>query len=128
MTVQSKDNFFTASVCGHRLCKDCFKLLQKNNCPFCRQPYTQNEIEIRLGNNSNNNINPPQNYYRIELYNEIEDSFIPQVPFSRIRRNMIRKRRRNLTFEEIRERRKIIKKRMKRKWLIKNRRREKLCV
>ena len=126
MTVQSKDNFLTASVCGHKLCKDCFMLLQKNTCPFCRQPYTQSELEIKNNNQPNSYNNNPPNYYRITLHNELDNSFIPQVPFSRIRRNMVRKRRRNLTFEEVLERRKIIKKRMKRKWMMKNRRREKL--
>jgi len=131
MTVQSNEKFLTASVCGHKLCFECFKLLQKNTCPFCRQPYTQEELALKpnIIQANSNTYNPPvysQNNYRINLYNETEEAFIPQIPYSRVRRNMIRKRRRNLTFEEVLERRKLVKKRMKRKWERKSRRLEKI--
>lgn len=123
MTLQSKDKFFKASVCGHSLCCDCFKKLHKNECPFCRQKYTNDEIILRNPNNSSIQYNPP--YYsqinglnlRMDIYN---DDFSIQVPYSRVRRSMRRNRRRNLTFEEIKERRKRVKKRMKLKWRRKN--------
>lgn len=115
---QSKEKFLTASVCGHSLCLDCFKLLEKTECPFCRQSYTQEELKIKgIYINSSTNYNPPsyQNInLRLELYED--DNTIIQVPFSRIRRNMVRRRRRNLTFEEVKLRRERIRKKMKLKW------------
>ena len=123
---QSKETFLTASVCGHSLCVDCFKLLQKNECPFCRQSYTQEELQIKGTNNNNSNqyINIPPSYQaqninlRLDLYED--ENYIIEIPFSRVRRNMIRKRRRNLTFEEVKLRRQRIRKQMKLKWRRKN--------
>ena len=43
-------------------------------------------------------------------------------PFSRVRKNMQRRRRRDLSFEEVLERREMIRKRSKLKWTKKNER------
>lgn len=132
---QSKDSFFEASKCGHSLCIDCFRLLNKNECPFCRQSYTHAEIIIKGYNNSQTiyNYNPPQYNInlpniniRLDIYNTEETEQVIHIPFSRIRRNMIRKKRRNLTFDEVKERRRKIRKKMRMKWNRKNNRLKKI--
>ena len=99
-------------VCNHKLCCDCLNKLIQSSCPFCRhnielpnQPvYVSPDIPISIEDiNSNQNI--AENY---------------QQPFSRVRRNMNRRRRRNLSFDEVLQRRRRIKKRCKRKWMRKN--------
>lgn len=115
---QSRKKFLTASVCGHKICLECFKSLVKNICPFCRQSYTLSELVLKKKQRINSNYNPPQNNYRISLLQNTEA--YNQIPYIRVRRNMIRRRRRNLTFNEVIERRKIIKQRMRRKWCRKN--------
>lgn len=66
----------------------------------------------------NAQINPNQN-------RDNRNPNIIQEPFSRVRKNMIRKRRKDLEFEEVLERRKIIRKRCQKKWVRKNSRVEK---
>ena len=77
-------------------------------------------------------------YYRNQSLDRIRDminSFdqdremtYQQIAFSGYERQMNRKRRRNLTFEEIKEKRQIAKKREKRKWMLKNGRLDKIRV
>lgn len=123
---QSKENsnFFIASICKHKLCINCFKLLQKNTCPFCRQLYTVSEIEfknsklqhqLKRHQNNNSTIFPNTNLPFINRRLIFDD-----IHYSRVRRNMIRKRRKNLTFEQVIERRIYIKKLIKQKWAHKN--------
>lgn len=115
---QSKEKMLKASTCGHELCMDCFKSLRLNTCPYCRQSYTREELKLKGNNIEIQHYIPPQYNYITRNLN-LDDENI-QVPFSRVRRNMVRKRRRNLSFEEIKEKRRIIKKRMKMKWCKKN--------
>ena len=96
-------------VCNHELCNDCYKKLKQNTCPFCRHVITP--------------YNPPSNHYHFSNNNFQEESQIDSdipVPYSRVRRNMTRNRRRNLSFDEVLKRRRRIKKRCKRKWMRKN--------
>lgn len=136
---QSRKNFFKGS-CGHSLCVGCFRQLLQNKCPFCRKVYNKEELEIK---NYNKNLNkykqyPPIMYYRNQSLDRIRDminSFdhdremtYQQIAFSGYERQMNRKKRRNLTFEEIKEKRRIVKKREKRKWMLKNGRLDKIRV
>jgi hypothetical protein len=52
-------------------------------------------------------------------------SIEPNQPFSRARKNMTRRRRRNLSFDEVLERRRVIRRRCQMKWMRKNGRLEK---
>ena len=113
----NSDKIFKTLVCNHSLCNDCYKKLIQSKCPFCRHPieipnpsvYTAPDIPFSIEDiNSSQNIN----------FQNIADDY--QQPFSRVRRNMNRRRRRNLSFDEVLERRKRIKKRCKRKWMRKN--------
>ena len=125
---QPRENFITAS-CNHSLCITCFNRLKKTSCPFCRQEYTQEELEQRtnINGNTQNNYIPPQyinnsnisvNISRILVLDDEYPNI--QIPFASYYRNMTRKRRKNLTWEEVVLRRKNIKKRMKMKWQRKN--------
>jgi len=135
--------------CSHSLCKSCYLRLDKTICPFCRTSfnYTKDEINQRkLLDLNYNNWQPPS-----QINNYIPEPFVSNrrqrtntvtlpvqniqineqqpvrvsEPFSRVRKNMVRNRRRNLDFEEVLERRKIIKKRCQKKWNRKNLRAEK---
>ena len=138
-------------TCGHSLCKSCYLRLDKTYCPFCRSVfnYSVQELEERkLLNLSYHNWQPPSQIYnyippdnrasnfRNRIRHQVvsvEDLNIPprpnrnivNEPFSRVRKNMIRKRRKDLEFEEVLERRRIIRKRCQKKWVRKNSRVEK---
>lgn len=120
--------------CSHVLCKKCYIRLDKQICPFCREPfiYSQEELNLRtqLGIDYSN-WSPPQELVnpffnqsnqaqRAPTYYNEEFNF--NIPYSRVRRNQKRRRRRNLTFEEVLKRRRRIKKKCKMKWNKKNRR------
>jgi hypothetical protein len=120
--------------CKHSLCKSCYLRLATQKCPYCREPflYTQDEIRTRqeLNIKYNNNTPPSQlfdesillnNFNQLTLNNRQNNNvnYIDQVPFSRLTRNKNRKRRRNLSEDEVRERREIIRKKCKRKWKLK---------
>jgi len=115
-------SFFKVLTCDHKLCFSCFKKLPKNQCPYCRQEMTIDEINERKTNNKAI-IKPPQIYQpsQIIVLDDFED-YNEQVivPFARYYRNMNRKRRRNLSFDEVTERRQRIKKKMREKWMRKN--------
>tara|TARA_B100001093_G_C26796387_1_gene1001295 strand:- start:309 stop:860 length:552 start_codon:yes stop_codon:yes gene_type:complete len=87
----------------------------------------ENLTENRRVRNRVRNRNPPQNItLPIHIIpTEEESALAPQEPFSRVRKNMVRNRRRNLDFDEVLERRRIIKKRCQKKWSRKNLRVEK---
>lgn len=105
------DKIFKTLVCNHSLCNDCYKKLIQNKCPFCRHP-------IEIPNPSV--YTAPDIPFSIEDINSFPNISEHPVPYSRVRRNMNRRRRRNLSFDEVLERRKRIKKRCKRKWMRKN--------
>ena len=129
--------------CQHKLCNSCFLRLDHNKCPFCRKSFNYNKDELKKRNKMNinySNWRPPSQLVIPEEFTRRNRSNIPiisnnendfshyerQIPFSRIERNRIRRRRRNLSPKEYLERRKRIKKRCKMKWNKKNRRAEKI--
>ena len=101
---ENKKNIKTLE-CNHKICYGCYNNLIKCCCPFCRR-----EFKKELPKKITSPIRILINY----------------EPFSRVRRNMKRRRRKNLTFDEVLMRRKRIKKRCRRKWMKKNRRKNKM--
>lgn len=108
---QSKEKFINPS-CGHKLCQTCFDSLKKNLCPYCRKEYNSDEISQK------NYIYPPS--YEIDNLYFRTQILHTNIPYARYYRNMERRRRRNLTFEQVKKRRQIIKSKMRRKWMRKN--------
>ena len=94
--INQKLDDFKILGCSHKLCTGCYLQLQTETCPYCRAPfiYLQQEREIV--------------HFVDEVYIPI-DGHTP-------RQKTYRRRRRNLTYEEISERRNMIKKRCKKKW------------
>jgi|SaaInlStandDraft_5_1057022.scaffolds.fasta_scaffold15946_2 hypothetical protein len=115
--------------CNHSLCESCYLRLDKENCPYCRTvfKYTNEDNNKRkLLNLEYFKWQPPSqisNYIppltinsipRVPPLNNIDQ--ISNQPFSRIKRNTFRRRRRDLSFDEVLERRLVIKKRCSKKW------------
>lgn len=136
-TVDTKSNSWKVLPCKHKICQSCFLKLDKTQCPMCRKNfnYTKEEVKQRLYMGINySNWQPPQqltipieftadnniifDLTTIEIINNNPISNNP--PFYRLERNRRRRRRRNLSMSEIKERRRIIRKRCKRKWNMKN--------
>ena len=135
--------------CHHSLCESCFLRLEYQHCPFCRSSfqYTQEELNKRKSLNLEyykwqppsqiSNYIPSDNF-RTRTRNRTRNiTFISDIisntptnnnnitqaePFSRVRKSMHRRRRRDLSFEEVLERREMIRKRSKLKWTKKNER------
>ena len=110
--------------CSHSFCSNCCVRLNAPVCPYCRQVFIFNSEEIKerikLGilngykwDASSNIIVEPEIIIENEINNE---------SFSRVRRNMYRRRRRTLTFEEVLEKRQQIKVKKARHWDKKNNR------
>lgn len=130
--------------CQHKLCNSCFLKLDRTICPFCRKQfnYSKDELKKRIKLNIDySNWHPPSqlvipveftrqnrptNLPILNYNNEDYTNYIPNRAFSRMERNRIRRRRRNLTPKEYLERRKRIKKKCKMKWLKKNKRAQKM--
>ncbi len=136
-TVDTEINSWKVLPCKHKLCRSCFIKLDKTRCPMCRKNfnYTKEEIKQRINRGINySNWQPPQQLtipieftadnniiFNLERLRNLDNhSIIINPPFSRLERNRRRKRRRNLSMDEIKERRRNIKKRCKRKWMMKN--------
>ena len=101
-----KTNNWKVLPCCHKLCKKCYMKLRQNSCPYCRRQFNYTKDEQEKRQNINNQHPPSQ--YRSTINYEITNS--------RINRNRVRRRRRNLSMKEIKERRRLIKKKCKRKW------------
>jgi len=120
--------------CGHDLCSSCVVRLNSALCPFCRKNFlfTAEEIKQRIKLKIVNGYQvevPPglafnpldwveNRQLNVSLVNR-EQNMVSE-PFSRARKNMERRRRRFLSFEEVLERRQIIKDRKARHWDKKN--------
>ena len=115
--------------CHHYLCHSCFIRLEHAHCPFCRRNFTYSSQELSERKALNLDYykwQPPSqitNYIpgeiiRVRNINRptLLERIIHDEPFSRVRKNMHRRRRKDLTFEEVLERREMIRKRCKRKW------------
>ena len=127
-------------TCSHALCYNCYLRLDKQLCPFCRNPfiYTQKDLLNRNKLNIEYNWQPPAellNYIPQELRNnsqtiiESNDTNIRNTntePNNRIERRRVqrskRRRRKTLSEKEINEKRRIINKKKKMKFLKINRR------
>ena len=113
--------------CQHRLCKKCYIQLRQNCCPYCRNKFNysyedeKKRIALKIIQDTRNP--PTQSRYNNTNINNISYNFNQR--FSRIERNRHRRRRKKLTFKEIQEKRRLIKKKCKLKWLKKNRNRYK---
>jgi len=93
-------NFKTLG-CLHKLCESCYLKLQKQSCPYCRTPfqYTKEDLYLKLQKNSR----------------QENDVIINSYPEMRITTYQ-RRRRRDLSIEEISKRREIIRRKCKKKW------------
>ena len=122
--------------CGHELCSKCCVKLNSPLCPFCRQnfTYTADEIKERIKLNIVNGylweVPPglvpwnerllPRDWIQNSNNQNNEDVEMINEPFSRVRKNMERRRRRFLSFDEVLERRQLIRERKARHWDKKN--------
>lgn len=130
--------------CSHQLCYNCYLRLDKENCPFCRHPFNYSIVDLTKIKQLGINYKPYSPPAQLNIIPDIEYYNPLAQPYRRQRRNAIhnfnegvlntsdiqysglfsrqkiRRRRRNLTEEEILERRKIIKERCQQKWLRKN--------
>ena len=132
--------------CHHCLCESCYLRLEKAHCPFCRSSfqYTHEELIKRKSLNLEydkwqppsqiTNYIPPEIVRRNNINSmnsgiirntQENNNQVTSEPYGRVRKNMSRRRRRDLSFEEVLERRRIIRKRCKLKWTKKNGRLEK---
>lgn len=118
--------------CGHSLCYSCYLRLHQTKCPFCRTDFTYSFEDLFIKNKKAKKVNtlgvqgqnqdlqlnnvwqPPTTTEYSLLLDESNE------PFSRLRKNTKRKRRRNLSFDEIISRRQEIRKRCQKKWSHKN--------
>ena len=116
--------------CGHSLCFSCYLKLHQTKCPFCRNDFVYSFEDLYIKNkkankaNKNHSLGVQGNNQTDELitwqpptttqYTLLLDE--PIIPFSRLKKNTNRKRRRNLSFDEIMEKRKQIRKRCQKKW------------
>ena len=106
--------------CSHTLCSNCCVRLHTPTCPFCRQVfvYTDDEIKQRkkLGLLSGYKYEIPPSLALENRQLNINIEIVVHEPYSRVRKNMFRNRRRALTFDEVLERRKIIREKKARHW------------
>jgi|UniRef100_A0A6C0IW44 hypothetical protein len=129
-TLESSNNRNEIKLCcNHSLCEFCYIRLDKPNCPYCRLEFKysiDDSNKRKLLNLEYFKWQPPSqisNYIPSPTINSIprlnlinNENQLSQLPFSRIKRNTIRRRRRDLSFDEVIERRLLIKKRSTRKW------------
>ena len=114
--------------CNHCLCESCYLRLDRPQCPFCRSQFEYSKEDIKKRKELNleyykwqppsqiTNYIPQSNNIIPRILVSDEEFRVPVEPFSRVRKNMNRRRRRDLTFEEVLERRQMIRKRCQRKW------------
>ena len=99
---------FEVLPCNHSLCKSCYHKLRKTQCPFCRESFIKKQKKPQK-----NNSNLPRVYIPESIANQniLPEAIIDNSPYSRALKNRRRKRRRNLSFEEVLFRRQLIRKR-----------------
>ena len=135
-----KSSDFKLLSCSHRLCESCYLKLEQAKCPLCRKEFLYNTEDIkkrrelgienkynspsaqlnyseRTRINDFSNLNSVRSVRRNNRNNNIED-----VGIGIVGRQRYRKRRKNLSEEEILEKRKIIREKCKRKKMIKENR------
>ena len=111
--------------CCHKLCSKCVVRLNSASCPFCRQNFifSSEEIKERLKLKIINGYDwevPSNIAFRETNLNNRQLNTITEetinLPFSRVIQNMQRRRRRCLSFEEVLERRQLIRKKILNHW------------
>lgn len=135
-SVVSKSNWKKLS-CDHTLCYSCYLKLNQPACPYCRVDFSYTKEDI--ANREKRKIRytpytPPAQLTEINLLdhgfiNNLEETnvnYYQNNEIVRINRKMLRRRRRNLTQEEVEERRKNIRIRCRRKWRNKENRSNKI--
>jgi len=113
--------------CGHECCSDCCVRFNSALCPYCRQSFTftadeiKKRIQLGIINGYNWEVLPPglaltpiEWVQPARQLNNITRE-APE-PYSRVIRNCVRRRRRNLSFDEVIVRRKEIQERKARHW------------
>lgn len=148
-SLESSD--FKSLPCSHKICFSCYLRLEKPKCPLCRKDFKYNledknkRRELGIQNKYNSpsaqqtyiertrindlsNVNQSDNIFysdrsrrRINRENNVNIENVGIVG-----RQRYRKRRKNLSEEEIKEKRKIIREKCKRKWMIKENRLNKI--
>ena len=133
-------NGFEILPCSHKICSYCHIRLENPNCPLCRKQFNftkeQNKKRIDLG--IKNKYSSPsvqqENFERNRLndFNSIinqstnrntrNNNSYDNVGIGIVGRQRYRRKRRNLSEEEIKEKRKIIREKCRRKWMIKENR------
>ena len=136
-----ESNDFKSLPCSHKICFSCYLRLEKTKCPLCRKDFNYNledknkrrELGIQ---NKYNSPSAQQNYIERTRINDLTNIdqttniFYPNRIRRRVNvdnnfqfenigvvgRQRYRKRRKNLSEEEIKERRRIIREKCKRKW------------
>ena len=149
-----KSSDFKLLPCSHKICFNCYLKLCKTECPLCREKFTYNKQELikikELGiKNKYNSPSIQQNYIERSRINDLDaiNDHISNLHLTQpvrrsnrlnrfndlnfedtgiVQRQRYRKRRRNLSEDEIKERRKIIREKCRRKWLIKENRLNKI--
>jgi len=109
--------------CSHSLCYDCYLRLNKSNCPFCRSPFKWTQQDLVEKEKKGIQYEPENPFEFVNLNDDdpseiiivtLELIAVEYEPYSRVKRNQHRKRRRDLSFDEVLERRENIRKRIKR--------------
>lgn len=142
---------FKSLPCSHKTCISCYLKLEKTKCPLCRKDfkYSKEDLNKRKELGIQNKYNSPsaqQNYIdrtRINDFNNFNnfnnqystsrtirriyrDEYIDEEDIGIVGRQRYRKRRKNLSEEEVKEKRKIIREKCRRKWMIKENRLSKI--
>lgn len=129
---------FEMLPCSHKVCNTCYLRLDKPKCPLCRKEfiYSKKDINKRKEIGIENKYNSPsvqQNYIdrtRINDFSQLNirrrnNEDVALTDYNNIGimgRQRFRKRRKNLSDEEIQEKRKIIREKCRKKWMIKENR------
>jgi hypothetical protein len=135
------DEQFHQLSCSHKLCEYCYIRLAKPICPLCRTDFVYNVTDIKkrqkLGLINKYNKPTPQNDRLNDISAFIDYSNVLPARNNQRNRDIIidddnnigiigrqrnRRRRRNLSDDEIKERRRIIRERCRKKWTCKNHR------
>ena len=125
---------FKVLSCSHKVCSSCYLRLEKSTCPICRKSfnYSVEDLNKRRELGIENKYNSPsvqQNYIertRINDFSTLHNSRLRnnnrnvneefEEGIGIMGRQRFRKRRRNLSEEEVKEKRKIIREKCRRKW------------
>jgi hypothetical protein len=143
-SIESNSTQWKTLSCSHKLCYNCYVRLDKCICPLCRKTfkYSKEDIirrrELNIDNKYSNKNSPSPVDTRLDdisaytrnnvrnrnNQNNIDIDFDYNIGI--VGRQRYRKRRKNLTEEEVKERRELIRKRCRAKFLKKENRLSKI--